>query len=599
MAGSVFKTRTQKIVLAVLAALALLLLIVVLFINSFLKPVLTQKLKEGVVKATDSLYQVNFTDLDLNIFRGKASLYNIEFKPDTAVYKKLKRQGKAPFSLYNLQVKQVSINGAKAIKMFFKKELEVGNIVLTGSKVQLNKYGEKPGTGAKEKRTLYQKIAKDIKHIKVDAIQLDDMQFTFNDYSGKKAAASILRHISVRADDLLIDSATQADTTRTLFCKDITARLRNYTGQSTSGLYKYRVKSLELHTAASRVTASGVEVQPLPVSVYFAKSKTDRFACKFDSITLNNFDFNMYYRRSGITIADARLEGGFFEVFSNPNGSIPATDRLVTFPHWAIRHQFKTIFNIDTLRIKNTDVSYRQYNKQSKKSGAVKFLSTSARFLNITNSKQALQKNNICRAYVHTRFMGVGGLDLWFNFNLNDADYKYSYRGHLGAMDMRSANTALVPLSMIQITSGNLKSIDFKVSSTQKVSNGQLKILYNNLNVKLLRQDDEKGFTKKSLLSLLANSFVIKSDNPDKTGQSPRLATLAFIRPGNFPFFKTIWFTLLNGIKASGMGKAPKANERTAKKIRKEKEKAAKKARKLKEKEDKKFKEKLEKTKSN
>lgn len=600
MAGSsVFKTRIQKIVFAVLAVLAVLLLAVVLFINSYLKPVLTQKLKEGVLKATDSLYRVNFTDADLQVFRGKVSLHNIELKPDTAVYKSLKRQGKAPFSLYELQVNQLTVTGVKALSIFFKKKLEVGEIILTGSKVQLSKYGEKPDTSVKDNRTFYQKIAKDIKLIKVDAIHLDDVQFTFNNYTGKKLAVSVLKHISIKADDLLIDSATQADTARTLFCRNITARLSNYKGQSTSGLYKYEVKSLELHTATSRVTASGLVLQPLPVPAYFAKSKTDRFALRFDSVMLNNFDFNLYYQRSGINISDARIAGGYFEVFSNPNGAFQTTDRLVTFPHWAIRHKIKSMLNVDTLRLKNIDVTYREYHKQSKKSGAIKFMSTTGRLLNITNSKEALQKNNICKAYLHSRFMGVAGFDLWFNFNLNDADYKYTYRGHLSPMDMQAANPALVPLSMVQITSGKLKSFDFNVSSTQKVSNGQLKFLYNDLKVKLLRQDDEKGFTKKSLLSLFANSFVLKSNNPDEVGQSPRLATLTFIRPGNFPFFKTIWFTLLNGIKTSAMGKAPEADERTAKKIKKEQEKAAKKARKLKEKEDKKFKEKLEKTKSN
>lgn len=594
----VFKTRTQKIVFTTLAVFAVILIAGALLINSILKPILTQKLKDGILKGTDSLYRIDLADAKLQVFRGKVSLYNVTLKPDTTIYDKLKQQGKAPVSLYNLQVHQLRVSGVKVLRLFLKKKLEVEDITLTDSKIELSKYGERPDTASKDNRTLYQKIAHDFKLIKVDGIHLGDVEFTFKDYTAQKPAVSVLKHITIKADDLLIDSVTQADTTRTLFCKNITARLRNYKGESKNGLYQYKVKSLELQTAKSKLTASGIALQPLPVQSYFAKSKTDRFACRFDSVTLNNFDFNLFYTKSDINITDARIAGGFFEVFSNPNGKLQTTDRLVTFPHWAIRHQIKTELNVDTLRVKNIDVTYREYHKQSKKSGAVKFLNTNGRFLNITNNKQALTKNNICKAYLHTRFMGVAGFDLWFNFNLNDADYKYNYRGHLAPMDMRAANPALVPLSMVQVTSGNLKSLDFEVSSTQKVSNGQLKFLYNNLNVKLLRQDDEKGFTKKSLLSLFANKFVLKSDNPDD-GQSPRVAILTFIRPGNFPFFKTIWFTLLNGIKTSAMGKAPEADERTTKKIRKEREKAAKKARKAKEKEDKKFKEKLEKSKSN
>ncbi len=161
-------------------------------------------------------------------------------------------------------------------------------------------------------------------------------------------------------------------------------------------------------------------------------------------------------------------------------------------------------------------------------------------------------------------------------------------------MDIAAANPATMPLSMVKITSGRVKSLDFNFNSTQKTSTGTVNFLYNDLNVDVLRKDDEKGYSKKSILSTLTNAVIIKHDNPDDGKTAPRTAKVVFIRPDNFPFFKTVWLSILNGIKAcAGVGDAKeKGKKEDADKLKKEKEKRLKEAKEKKENEEKKFKEK-------
>ena len=54
--------------------------------------------------------------------------------------------------------------------------------------------------------------------------------------------------MNLSATDLLIDSATQTDKSRLLYCRDIVAELNNYSGRSPNGLYTYKIKSLRLST---------------------------------------------------------------------------------------------------------------------------------------------------------------------------------------------------------------------------------------------------------------------------------------------------------------------------------------------------------------
>jgi hypothetical protein len=592
MALDFLKHRWQRILLVSVTALAALLLLLVLTIDHFLTPKLTDKLKSEVAKGTKGLYHINFSDAKINVLQGNAVLYDITFIPDTGVFNKMKKIGKAPKSLYELRVQRLVIADVHSFKLFFHKELNIGRITLDNPKIQLSKLSDKKESTDKKSQTPYQTISKSLKSIHVGEIDLNGIHLTYKDFTGKKPAVSILKKMNLKATDLLIDSATQNDTARTLLCKDITTELLNFMGKSATGLYTYKVKSIKLSTSTSRLWITGIDVVPLPAPAFFAKSTADRFTLHLDSVHFNHFDYQKYRKWQDLSVARVNTYGGLFEVYSNPNGLLAKTDRLVTFPNWAIRNAIKASVNVDTLDIKHLKVNYKEVNKKPMKTGLIAFTNVNARILNITNKKDLLKKNGICTAAITSYFMGKGKFNLSFTFNLTDPTYNYSYKGHLGPIDMTDANPAVMPLGLVKITSGKVKSLDFAVHSTQKTSTGKVSLLYNNLKFDILRAD----YTKNSLISLLANTVVVKHDNPDDGNTTPRTANVAFIRPASFPFFKTVWLTVLSGMKAcAGVGEAQeqKFKKQMTQGDKKEQEKMLKDAKKKKDQADKDFKEKL------
>jgi hypothetical protein len=374
MAVKFLKYKWQKILLIVMGVLVILVLIPALFLNSFLAPKLSGKLKEAVLKGTDSLYTINYSDLDLNVLQGKAVLYDITFKPDTAVYKQMKKQGTAPSKLYELHVKRLYISNAHAFELYFKKKLNIGRITLNSPEILISKYSDKDtDTAKKDKRTLYQKLSKSLKLVHVGEILLTDINYKRRNYTGPKVAVSELKEMDVKATDLLIDSATQTDTSRFLYCKDITTELKNYSSKSGDGLYTFKFKYTKLSTQTKKLTITGLDLKPIDRAAFFQKSKKDRFTLHLENITLNNFDYITYQKSQIIDIKKLVIDKGSFAVFSNYNGPLQTTDRLVTFPHWAIRHAAKATLNIDTLDLKRMSFMYSQLNKTSKKFGHLKF----------------------------------------------------------------------------------------------------------------------------------------------------------------------------------------------------------------------------------
>jgi len=108
-----------------------------------------------------------------------------------------------------------------------------------------------------------------------------------------------------------------------------------------------------------------------------------------------------------------------------------------------------------------------------------------------------------------------------------------------------------MPFAMVKITNGSLKEFSFDINANSRIAKGHINLLYNDLKVKLLQPDTTFGLKSKIIESLYANIFIIKHNNPDNAGEAARAFNVTYLRPKDSPFFKTIWNTLLAGIKPS------------------------------------------------
>jgi len=436
-------------------------------------------------------------------------------------------------------------------KLYFQHKLEIGEIVLNNPELNISyQLNHTKDTIVKDHRTAWQKISKSLHSIHIGDIELGNVKFKYNDYSGNKLEVSELKELNLSARDLLIDSATQTDKKRLLYCRDIIGELNNYKGKTSSGLYSYAVKSLKLSTYKSQLNVEGFTLQPVKADLFFNKSQSDRFTLNLDSMQLNNFDFLNYHKYRMLTASSFVLNGGTIEVFGNPNKKPDSvTDKVITFPNVLI-HTLNTALKLDTIRVHRLNVKYLEYNHKSNQTGTITFNNTSGQFLNVTTKKDELEKNNICAVKLTTYFMDAGKFDISFIFNLTDKDASFGYKGSLGPMNLQLVNKATMPLAMVKINSGTVKRFHFDIQGNRHVTRGPVKILYNNLQVTLLKPDTSDEWLKRmTIASLFTNVFIIKHDNPDDEKTPPRSFNVFYQRPITSPFFKTIWTTLLEGIK--------------------------------------------------
>jgi len=103
-------------------------------------------------------------------------------------------------------------------------------------------------------------------------------------------------------------------------------------------------------------------------------------------------------------------------------------------------------------------------------------------------------------------------------------------------------------LGLFRIKKGELKSLVAHIRGNNYTSSGDVLMLYNDLHITPMKKDVENpgALKKKTVTSFIANTFVLKDENPSKDG-SLRKANASFTRKSG-TFFNMIWKTTFIGI---------------------------------------------------
>src|SRR5690606_16252833 len=180
--------------------------------------------------------------------------------------------------------------------------------------------------------------------------------------------------------------------------------------------------------------------------------------------------------------------------------------------------------------------------------GEISFERTSGALYNVTNDTLALIQNRSLTANFTTYLMNTGKLNVVFDFDMLDERGAYTYKGTLGAMDGRPLNRIITPLLNAEVASANIRGVRFTMQADDYRSRGSLRFDYRDMRLNLLQPPGTEGKNSKRVLSFLANSFVINDSNPD-ANEVYHTGTINYRRPETYSFFKTLWKSLLEGIK--------------------------------------------------
>ena len=518
------------------------------------KPLLQQQLKDMVLNSSDSLYRIEYSDFDLNLSSGNATLSDFKLIPDSAVYERLVAAKKAPDNLFKLDVEKLTIKNVGAKKAWQEKILNISHIEIDKPSLTIinKRYAFNDTVKVGTPKTPYQIMKKVFKKLKIDSISLKDISLNYINKSNPVTKQTALKHLDINISNIVIDSLSATDTTRFYYTKGVEVTLHDYKITMPSGLYDVGLKKIYFSTAQRNLVLDDVSLTPHNNYTQFYKKNGpgDIFTLKFKKIAITDIDLQRFLRDQKLYAGVMDVNNADVKIYNNSNYKGKKTSKIGKDPHQALQ-RVALDMRLTRLNIKNTNIKYSETDATTGYTGIIAFSNTNGYILNVTNDAAAKKKNHFMVARINTRFMDVAPLQVNFKFNLTDKRGAFNYSGTLGKFDGKVLDKLVKPLAMVHVKSADVERLTFNVDANNYSGKGMLKFYYKNLNVELLKKvEGQRELQTQGFISKIANSLIIANDNPDKKGNF-RPGPINLKREPTVSFFSFLYKGLLDGLKPS------------------------------------------------
>lgn len=554
---------------------ALLFLIVLMIVgsrqlNRKVKPIVKAQVRELVLDATDSLYHIEFSDVTTNFFTGAASLTNVKITPDTNVFKKLIVEKKAPNNLYYIELKELHIKHFHPFRILRQKKLNIDLLLFDNPEIKMvNRHLDfNENKSAYSDKEPYEYISKYLRELRVKTIDFKNISFKYVNNNLTVPETDSVRNLNITLKDWLINKTSARDENRLYLLKDIIISLNDYNYATSDSLYHINISHFDFRASTGKLNVKSLNVVPRYDEMTFGKVAgfaKDRFNVQMSDISLEGINLPLYIRRQELYATEMNITNGAINVFNNNELLKKTADKTGKFPHQLLQ-QLQAQLTVKQVNLSNIDVSYEEFDRDSRQKGTITFEKTSGTVTNITNVENIKARNPYMFVNLSSYMMGKGKLDVRFKFDLDAKDGAFSYSGKLGKMDGNALNRITRPLGMILVKRGEVKQLEFDITANEDKAKGYVKFAFNDLSVALLkREKNGNRLVRKGLMSILANAMVINSDNPNAMGVLIT-APINHQRVKTASFFNFVWKTLFQGIRYS-VGITDKKEEQIRRKI--------------------------------
>jgi hypothetical protein len=484
------------------------------FVDLFEKDIFDYIVKR-IEKKTNGIYALKYDRVDLNLFQGSIHLKNFSINPNEAAVNKIENGSPPATLLVKTMLPVLKIEGISLFDLVF------------SNSIHINRLSMKSGETVVFKRIEPYK--------KNPILRIPGGSFLF---SG----------LNVRIKKSAEEDSTPQKSFPVYF-EDGEFTLKGADFVFRRGFYTLKVRELNFSKSMSRISLHSLELVPAYPEYRFARmwgSRTSRMSLKVAGVQFKDINLNDFFKGQGFHAGLLTIESPGLEIFrdqSVPGGSVLKEKK---FPQeWLREWGFK--LRIDEIKISNGNIVFLVGAGPGRKPGKIFFTDIKATLRDVANYPALLKKGAAVRLAVDAGLMGKSSLKAHVTIPINDKKNMFAFSGSLGPIAMREFNSMVEETAPLRIKSGVIKSLDFSARGNSDRIKGEMKLLYKNLKISVLKKGDREK--KRRIVSFLAN-VVIRGDNP-KRGKPPRIGKIYYEREMPMPFLSYIWKSLLTGIKSS------------------------------------------------
>lgn len=294
--------------------------------------------------------------------------------------------------------------------------------------------------------------------------------------------------------------------------------LRDFSGDLTTTKNYFRWKQLSYHHHQRLLSLDSFTYTPMAGrDAYIAAHpyQTDYIQLHSGRINIHRPDLKRYFKDTLIHIGALAVFEPSISVYRDkrpprePNVIRPLPVDMIK------RLPFKLA--VDSVLVHKGVVRYEEHSEKTNKSGVISITRLQALLSNIKS--RDLHSTDSLKLQADAYMMDSIHVNLRLHESYTDSLAAFLMTTRVGPANLMILNKVVEPLASVKIRSGHLDTLTLRAIGREYLSYGEMHMLYRRLNVEILQEGDvqKKNFVTK-MITIIANTFVIKSRNQRKTG---------------------------------------------------------------------------------
>ena len=483
---------------------------------------------------SDQLFKLNLKKISGSYADSSLSIESISFAPaDTTK----KAEGGDHYKCY---IKSITNKGINFSRFFKENKVSLGamkvqspDIDVTYRMVTPDKNDSAAGRSANQNflQTILPYIAYSFT---MDKFSIEDGRINTNVISQEGSVRQKADNIFLDLEDIKVDTITLKNGN---YWHNLKLSLTGFESRLAPQNLKVNIESLSAASSDASMHATGLVIAQLHPS-----EKGEQFIYKnyTQRLDATGIDYHRLLYADGVGIETIDVTGMNLEITNDERLKLPVAHGVM--PHEMMK-AIPTYLRIDRVNFNNAYIKYINYAPDVKEPGILTFEKANLTLTNITNDPKLMSVKNPARIKGQMLVMGKGLLKLDIKVPLLTKDFNCTYKGSLGPIEATNFNSFLEYGGM-RLESGSIEAQSFEVNVVNGKADGNMVLLYHNLNAKIVNKKTGKV---KKFFSKIAN-FVLKNDNKQEENKGPVNATIDYARKPEDGFLSYVWSSISDGI---------------------------------------------------
>jgi len=318
---------------------------------------------------------------------------------------------------------------------------------------------------------------------------------------------------------------------------------------SGDSLYRFQTRDIRIDLPNRQIRLDSLSIIPLlGRKDFFKKSinQTDRVTVYGRSVSFNNFDLNQIVQRQRFDLGSLQFD--HFNMLFQRDKSYPLADVVKPLPIESLQ-RIPIQFYVDSIQLRNSQLSYYEYNAKSRQPGIFFIDNFNLHFLNVTNDLAHIDSTLVLKVHGGGKMMKQSDLNFALVMPYFAPRHQFWFSAHIGPVDFSQFNSLTQNTTGIGIVSGKGNvEIPF-VTGNDEFAKGSMYFLYRNLKLRLYNR--KKAKMNKGIgspfVNFMLNNLMIRSNNT-RFLKHPRKGIIYYERDPRKSFINYIWKSNLSGI---------------------------------------------------